>query len=65
MSDTSFTLKMDGKSPFVVLPLEQYERLMEYIEELEDRTALITRQSEDDVEWSAIEKKFNKKFGAK
>ncbi len=65
MANTPFTLELKSKNPFVVLPLKQYEKLMEYIEDLEDKAALLTRKPEEDVAWTNIEKKFNKKFGAK
>ena len=59
------SLELKSKNPLVVLPLKQYELLLEYIEDLEDKAALLTRKSEEDIPWSAFEKKFKKKFGAK
>ncbi|MCF8257344.1 MAG: hypothetical protein K9J06_07310 [Flavobacteriales bacterium] len=59
------TLELKSKDPFVVLPLKQYESLLEHIEELEDRAALLTRKSEEDVPWEDFEKKFKKKFGSR
>jgi hypothetical protein len=65
MEKSSFSLELKSKNPFVVLPLKQYQSLLDYIEELEDRAAISSRKSEEDVPWTVAEKKFNKKFGAK
>lgn len=59
------TLELKSKNPLVVLPLKQYEMLLEYIENLEDKAALLTRKNEDDIPWNVFEKKFKKKFGPK
>ena len=65
MANNPYTLELKSKSPFVVLPLKQYEKLVEYIEDLEDKAALLTRKPEENVSWANVEKKFNKKFGVK
>lgn len=65
MPHSSYTLELKSKNPMVVLPLKEYELLIEYIEELEDKAALLLRQDEKNVAWEEVEKKFNKRFGSK
>lgn len=59
LKDTQF------KEPMVVLPLQQYEALMEYLEDLEDRFAVIERANDENIPWEKVEKKFKKKFSVK
>lgn len=61
MSTNAVNLK--SQDPFVVLPLERYESLLNQIEELEDKMALITQRNEEEIPWDRVEKKFEKKFG--
>lgn len=49
----------------VLLPLKQYETMLEYIEDLEDKIAIRSRKDEANIPWSDTEKKFKKKFGSK
>lgn len=59
-------LKESGfKEPMVVFPLKQYEDLMEYLEDMEDRLSVIERLNEPDISQEEVEKKFRKKFGKK
>jgi len=57
------TIELKSNDPFVVLPLKQYESMLEYIEELEDRAAIHARKDEEEVPWEDVMKKFTKKFG--
>jgi hypothetical protein len=51
--------------PMVVFPLKQYEILMDYIEEIEDRLSIIERSNESNVSQEEVEERFVKKFGRK
>ncbi len=53
------------KEPMVIFPLKQYESLMEYIEDIEDRLAVITRTNEPNISQQEVEDLFVKKFGSK
>lgn len=48
--------------PMVIFPLKQYENLLEYVEDLEDRLAVIERINEPVVSQEEVEKLFNRKF---
>ena len=52
------------KEPMVIFSLKQYEMLMEYAEDVEDRLAVITRANEPDVSQQEVEEMFVKKFGS-
>lgn len=49
--------------PMVIFPLKQYETLMEYLENIEDRLAVAERANEPELSQGEVEKLFNKKFG--
>jgi len=51
--------------PMVLFSLRQYNKLMEYLEDIEDRIAVNERSNEPDVTWEDVEKKFKKKFRKK
>lgn len=51
--------------PMVIFPLRQYEDLMSYIEDIEDRLAIIDRKNEPDISKQAFDKLFEQKFGSK
>jgi hypothetical protein len=53
------------KEPMVVFPLKQYENLMEYIEEIEDRLAILERETEPTIMQQELEVRFREKFGEK
>ena len=53
------------KEPMVIFPLKQYETLMEYLEDIEDRLSVIERIKEPTLSREEVEKKFKKKFGNK
>jgi hypothetical protein len=43
------------KEPMVFFPLKQYENLMEYIEEIEDRLAILERETEPTITQQELE----------
>ena len=55
----------DFKEPMVVLPLRQYETMVSYLEDMEDRLAIRERANEKNIPWETVEKKFKKKFGVR
>ncbi len=66
MTITVKHLKETGfKEPMVIFPLKQYEHLMEYLEDMEDRLSVISRINEPDISQEEVEKKFRKKFQTK
>lgn len=59
-------LKEPGfKKPMVIFPLKQYETLMEYLEDIEDRLSVMERINEPTISQEEVEEKFKKKFGNK
>jgi hypothetical protein len=50
--------------PMVVFPLKQYENLMEYIEDIEDRLAIYERKPEPTISQEELDISFREKFGA-
>lgn len=65
MANSPFSIELKSKNPMILLPLKQYETMLEYIEDLEDKIAIRSRKDEENIPWSHTEKKFNKKFGIK
>jgi hypothetical protein len=66
MTPTVKHLKESGfKEPMVIFPLKQYESLMEYLEDIEDRLSVITRKNEPNISQQDVEEMFVKKFGSK
>jgi len=53
------------KQPMVIFPLKQYEALMEYIEDMEDRLVIIERAGEPTLTQEEVDKLFKLKFGNK
>ncbi|MDZ4847251.1 MAG: hypothetical protein SH857_17095 [Chitinophagales bacterium] len=53
------------KEPVVVLNLREYEKLIEYVEDLEDRVSVRERANEPNVPYEKVEKRFKRKFGKK
>ena len=51
------------KQPMVIFPLKQYEALMEYIEEMEDRLDIKERADEPTMSQEEVDKLFKLKFG--
>ncbi len=48
--------------PMVIFPLQQYENFLEYVEDLEDRLAVMERMNEPVVSQEEVEELFKKKF---
>jgi len=65
MANSPFSIELKSKNPVVLLPLKQYETMLAYIEDLEDKIAIRSRKDEENIPWGDTEKKFTKKFGAK
>jgi len=57
--------KSEFKEPMVIFPLRQYEILMEYLEDIEDRLSVMERMNEPNISQEEVEEKFIKKFGSK
>jgi len=53
------------KEPMVVFPLKQYETLLDYIEEIEDRLSVMDRLNEPTISQEEVDANFKKKFGTK
>jgi hypothetical protein len=53
------------KEPMVIFPLRQYETLMEHLEDVEDRLAVMERTNEPNISQQEVEEMFLKKFGTK
>jgi hypothetical protein len=51
------------KEPKVVFSLKQYETLIDYIEEMEDRITVLERLNEPTIPYEEVEENFKKKFG--
>ena len=65
MTTTSYTLEVKGKTPFVVLQLKQYEAMLEYMEELEDRADLRDRKEEENIPWIKVKDEIAEKLAQK
>lgn len=57
--------KTGFSEPMVIFPLKQYETLLEYLENIEDRLAVAERANEPELSQEEVGKLFNKKFGKK
>jgi len=53
------------KEPMVIFPLKQYEALIEYLEDIEDRLSIQERLNEPTLSQEKVEEYFTKKFGDK
>jgi len=53
------------KEPMVVLPLRQYETLIEYVEDMEDRIAIRERANDENISWEEVKKEIKKKLAKK
>ena len=54
---------MKFKEPMVIFPLKQYEELMEYVENMEDRLSAKERADEPEISKADFDKMFREKFG--
>jgi hypothetical protein len=59
------TKEQGFKEPMVIFPLKQYETLMEYLEDIEDRLSVMERLNEPVISQEEVEENFKKKFGDK
>lgn len=48
----------DFQEPMVIFPLKQYESLIEYIENIEDRLTVMERKDEPELSLEEVEKRF-------
>ncbi len=53
------------KEPMVVIPLRQYEALIEHMEDLEDSFAVRERADEKNIPWAQVKKDIKKKLSKK
>lgn len=51
------------EEPIVIFPLKQYKKLVDYIEEIEDRLAINERKNEPEISKNDFDKMFEVKFG--
>ena len=51
--------------PMVMFPLRQYDELMEYLEDMEDRLSVKERANDKNIPWSEVKKDIRKKLTAK
>ena len=51
--------------PMVMFPLRQYDELMDYLEDMEDRLAVKERANDINIPWSEVKKDIRKKLTAK
>ena len=65
MANPSYTVEIKGKNPFVVLALNEYEELRQYIEDLEDRLAIMERADEPSYDLSTMVKEMDVQYGVK
>ncbi|MBL4585834.1 MAG: hypothetical protein JKX84_02060 [Flavobacteriales bacterium] len=63
MSDRNHTIEVKGKNPLVILDLKQYQTLLDDLEDMQDRIAILERTDEPEVSQIEVEKAFAKKFG--
>ncbi len=49
----------------VILGLSEYKKLMDYIEDMEDRLAIRKRTHEANIPWEETQKKLTKKLSKK
>jgi hypothetical protein len=57
--------KQDFNEPMVVFPLKQYEALVEYIEDMEDRLDIMARNEEPTLSQEEVDNLFKMKYGEK
>jgi hypothetical protein len=50
-----------GKKTHVLIPFKRYEKLMEYLEDLEDLQAMKEVENEPDIPWEEVKKRLSKK----
>ena len=65
MASSSYTIELKGEKPFVVIRLKQYEAMLEYMDELEDRADIKERSIEENILWPEVKKAIKKKLSKK
>lgn len=59
MAQTAKHIKVkDFQEPMVIFPLKQYDALIEYIEDIEDRLTILEREDEPELSHEEVEKRF-------
>lgn len=53
------------KETMVMMPLRQYDALLEYLNDMEDRMAIAERANEPEVPWAEVKKKLKKKLNSR
>ena len=63
----TLTVKLLRKTKYqgamALLPMKQYEALLEHIEEMEDRIAVKERAGDATIPWEEVKKEIRKKVG--
>jgi hypothetical protein len=61
----TLTVKLLRKTKYqeamALLPMKQYEALLEHIEEMEDRLAVRERANDETIPWEEVKKEIRKK----
>ena len=61
----TLTVKLLRKTKYqeamALLPMKQYEALLEHIEEMEDRLAVKERANDETISWEEVKKEIRKK----
>ena len=61
----TLTVKLLRKTKYqeamALLPMKQYEALLEHLEEMEDRLAVKEREGEETIPWEEVKKEIRKK----
>jgi len=50
-----------GKKTHVLMPFKRYEKLMEYLEDLDDLHAMKEVEDEPDIPWEEVKRRLSKK----
>lgn len=62
MASSSYTIELKGEKPFVVIRLKQYEAMLEYMDELEDRADIKERSIEENILWPEVKKQLRRNY---
>ena len=61
----TLTVKLLRKTKYqeamALLPMKQYQALLEYLEEMEDRVAVKEREGDEMIPWEKVKKEIKKK----
>lgn len=61
MKQTQYIKEIKSKVPVIVLDLKEYEALIEYVEDIEDRLAIRERAELPEYDFKKLVKKLDKK----